>query len=362
LSETLHEEGVMEKYRILIADDHALVRAGMRKALEKSPDLNVVTEVGDGPTLFRALDKHEIDLLLIDLTMPDFEPVPAIKTIRTKFPSVKILVVSAHDDREYVQELLKAGIEGYHLKDQPLSDLQLAVERLRAGKRWFSSSLVDKLIQYSEENPILLPSLTRRQREVLRLLQQGLDNQSIAMKMGLSVKTVENHFSRLYRELKVQSRLEAVMYAMEHPEVLGNQRKETNQYKHVSEIPANTFSILIVDDNERFRYNLQRMIKKAYLQVVTFEAESIEEAVQLVKSINPPLIMVDVVLGDEDGIQCTRRIKAIKPSSQVILMSAYPDREFHRLGLEAGAVAFLDKKDIDQATIRQMIENSIDQV
>jgi len=358
----MHKEGVMEQYRILIADDHAVVRAGMRKALEKSPDINVVAEVGDGPTLFQALDEHEIDLLLIDLTMPEFEPITAIKTIRAKFPSIKILVVSAHDDREYVHELLKTGIEGYHLKDQPLSDLQLAVERLRAGKRWYSNSLIDKLIQYSDDNSILLPNLTRRQREVLRFLQQGLDNQSIAMKMGLSVKTIENHISRLYRELKVQSRLEAVMYAMEHPEVLGSQGKEPSQYKDISEIPANKFSILIVDDNERFRYNLQRMIKKASSQVVTFEAESIDEAIHLVKSISPPLIMVDVVLGDEDGILCTRRIKAIEPSSKVILMSAYPDREFHRLGLEAGAVAFLDKKDLDQATMRQMIENSIDRV
>lgn len=352
----------MEPYRILIADDHALVRAGMRKALEKSPDLHVVAEVGDGPTLFQALGEYEFDLLIIDLTMPDFEPITAIKTIRTTLPSIKVLVVSAHDDREYVQGLLKAGVEGYHLKDQPLSDLQLAVERLRAGKRWFSNSLIDKLIQYSNDNSVLLPNLTRRQREVLRFLQQGLDNQSIAMKMGLSIKTVENHISRLYRELKVQSRLEAVMYAMDHPEVLGSQRIETIQHKNISEISANRFSILIVDDNERFRYNLQRMIKKAYSQVMTFEAESIDEAIHLVKRIKPPLVMVDVVLGEEDGILCTRRIKATEPSSQVILMSAYPDREFHRLGLEAGAVAFLDKKDLDLATMRQMIENSIDQV
>ena len=123
-----YKEGVMEKYRILIADDHALVRAGMRKALEKSSDLSVVAEVDDGPTLFQALDEYEVELLLIDLSMPDFEPIAAIKKIRTTYPSIKVLVVSAHDDREYVQGLLKTGIEGFHLKDQPLSDLQFAVD------------------------------------------------------------------------------------------------------------------------------------------------------------------------------------------------------------------------------------------
>lgn len=152
------------------------------------------------------------------------------------------------------------------------------------------------------------------------------------------------------------------MYAMEHPEVLGSPKNEPVLNKNISEIPADRFSILIVDDNERYRFNLKRMIKKASAQAVTFEAESIDEALQLVESLNPPLVIVDVVLGDEDGIFCTRRIKAVEPSSQVILMSAYPDREFHRLGLEAGAVAFLDKKDLDLATIRQMIENSIDRV
>lgn len=90
-----------------------------------------------------------------------------------------------------------------------------------------------------------------------------------------------------------------------------------------------------------------------------YEADDVGEALRLVDSQSPSLALVDVILGDEDGIRCTRRIKAICPETRVVLMSAYPDREFHRLGLEAGAVAFLDKKDLDVATLRQMIEDMI---
>ena len=202
----------MSKVRVLLADDHAVVRSGIRNALQELPELETVGEVGDGPSLLAALDELQPDLLLIDVTMPDFEPVSAIRQIRARYATMKVLVVSAYDDDVYVQGLLGAGVNGYHLKDQPLSDLRLAVERVLDGERWISSSLIEKLLSYSE--PCAPPlTLTSRQREILHLLQQGLDNQSIAREIGLSVKTVENHLTRIYRQLDVQSRLEAVRYA-----------------------------------------------------------------------------------------------------------------------------------------------------
>jgi len=209
----------MSKARVLLADDHAVVRAGIRNALEELPDLEIVGEVGDGPALFAALAQAQPDCLLIDVTMPDFEPVAAIRQVRARYPDMRILVVSAYDDDVYVQGLLGAGVDGYHLKDQPLSDLRLAVQRVLSGERWISSPLLDKLVSYTNV-PASSPSLTTRQRDLLRLLQQGLDNQNIAQRLGLSVKTVENHLTRLYRQLNVQSRLEAVNYVSQHPEVL----------------------------------------------------------------------------------------------------------------------------------------------
>jgi len=214
----------MSKIRVLLADDHAVVRAGIRNALQELPELEIVAEVGDGPSLLQALEQNQPDFLLIDVTMPDFEPVTTIRQIRGRYPEMKILVVSAYDDDVYVQGLLGAGVNGYHLKDQPLSDLRLAVQRVLDGERWLSGSLIEKLLSPGE--PSILPTnLTNRQREILGLLQQGLDNRNIAREIGLSVKTIENHLTRIYRMLNVQSRLEAARYVMDHPEILGTPGK-----------------------------------------------------------------------------------------------------------------------------------------
>jgi DNA-binding NarL/FixJ family response regulator len=347
----------MNKTHVLLADDHALVRAGIRNALEEL-DLKIVGEVADGPTLIAALDQMRPDCLLIDVAMPDFEPVSAIHEIRASYPDLKILVVSAYDDDVYVQGLLGAGVDGYHLKDQPLSDLQLAVQRVLAGGRWVSSPLVDKLVSYVSTPPPALPSLTTRQRDLLHLLQQGLDNQTMAQRLGLSVKTIENHLTRLYRLLNVQSRLEAVNYVMKHPGVLATSGQKAARAPAAQKVVAQELvTVLLVDDSARYRRQLSRMIGKICPHATIYEAESIGEAVHLTEGVAPQLVLVDVILGEEDGIRCTRRIKALSPKSRVILISAYPDREFHRLGLEAGAVAFLDKKDLETSTLQHIIDD-----
>ena len=343
---------------ILLADDHAVVRAGIRNALEDAPDLRIVGEVGSGPALHKALAELLPDCVLIDVTMPDFEPISEIRRIRRDYPDLRILVVSAYDDDVYVQGLLGVGVNGYHLKDQSLLDLRLAVERVLAGERWISSSLVDKLLQQPRQSANV--TLSPRQKDILRLLMEGLDNRAIAIELDLSVKTIENHLTRLYRQLDVHSRLEAANFVRDHPDLVAQtgalQRPFlTSPAKSGQE---ESFSILLVDDNKRYRNQLCRMIGKKHPTAYIYEAGNTEDALQLAKRVNPQIMFVDVVLGDEDGIRCTRRIKAQMPSARIVLMSAYPDREFHRRGLEAGAMAFLDKKDLDAATLHQMIEDS----
>jgi DNA-binding NarL/FixJ family response regulator len=286
--------------------------------------------------------------------------VSAVRQIKTQYPDLKVLVVSAHSDESYVVGLLDVGVDGYHLKDQPLADLQLAVRRILAGDRWISGPLVQQLLHHrlGTSLPPLVPQLTRRQRELLHLLAQGNDNRKIAQVTGLSVKTVENHLTRLYRALDVYSRSEALSYLMRHPEVLavtgqsaGNKAAESESRK--------TLSVLLVDDNPRYRQQLGRMIGKTYPASLLFEADDVAEAVRLAESVKPHLALIDVVLTDEDGIYCTRRVKAVSPATRVVLISAYPDREFHRLGLNAGAIAFLDKKDLDVAAVRQVIDDAL---
>lgn len=350
----------MSKIRVLLADEHALVRAGIRKALEELADLEIVGEVDDGLALVAALEQMQPNCLLIDFAIPNFEPVPAIRQIRVNHADLKILVVSDYDDDVYVQGLLGAGVDGYHLKDQSLSDLRLAVQRVLAGERWICGSLVDKLVSYAVAPAPTSPSLTTRQRDLLHLLLQGLDNQTIAQRLGLSVKTVENHLTRLYRLLNVQSRLEAVNYVMKHPRMLAVSGQIAAQAPASPKIAVQELiTVLLVDDNARYRHQLRRTIGKICPQAMIYEAENIGEAVHLTGRMTPELVFVDVILGEEDGIQCARRINALSSKSRIILISAYPDREFHRLGLKAGAVAFLDKKDLETSTLQHIIDDII---
>jgi DNA-binding NarL/FixJ family response regulator len=341
----------MKITRLLLADDHAVVRAGILNALKDLPNIEIVGEVGNGRELLVTLAALRPDCLLIDVTMPDFEPISAIAQIRADYPDMKILVVSAYDDDIYVQGLLGIGVNGYHLKDQPLSDLRLAVMRVLEGERWVSSRIVDKLIQLKDS-----PNnrLTDRQLDLLRLLYRGYDNRSIALALNLSVKTVENHLTRLYKMIDVRSRLEAVNYVMQHPDMIavsGTPR---------SPMPAPTagaLTVLIVDDNTRYRQQLMRTIGSISPHTLLYEAENTQQALDLLPQVKPRLALVDVVLGDEDGLRCAHQIATQSSSTRIILISAYPDSEFHRLGLEAGAVAFLDKKTLDTATLRQVIDD-----
>lgn len=344
--------------RILLADDHALVRAGIRNALEGKKSLQIIGEVGDGPSLMQAIDDLRPDLILTDVTMPNFDPITAVSQMRQQYPNMLILVISAYDDDIYVQGLLRAGVNGYHLKDQPLNDLQLAIKRILAGKRWISSSLVDKLLQPSDTVADNIPTLSARQSEILQLLANGSDNRTIAAQLGLSVKTIETHLTRLYRQLNVQSRLEAANYAHQHPEIIKT-AVSTPATRPLIMPKGQQSSILIVDDNRRYRQQLRRIINRVHPQAMMYEAGNTEDALHLVRQTTPQLVFVDVVLGDENGIRCTRKIKKQATDCHVVLMSAYPDREFHRLGMQAGANAFVDKKDLDVVALRQIVTDSI---
>lgn len=376
----------MSTVQTILADDHEVVRSGIRNALTSIDVLEIVGEVANGPDLLSILARAHPELLLLDITMPDFDPISQIRRIRYDYPDMKILVISAYDDDVYVQGLLGVGVDGYHLKDQPLSDLRLAVERVLAGEKWVSSKLVHKLIGLNHEasaegresqprgdqsgSPQTV-QLTTRQAEIMELLQEGLDNNSIARRMNLSIKTIENHLTRLYRQLNVQSRMEAVNYMRQY-----SQTKEQDALAlgpsgyHVQnqqlDIDAELLLpvegqilVLLVDDNARYRHQLRRMVGKACDYARIYDADSVEDAVEITQEVMPELVLIDVVLGDEDGIQCARQIKLVSPRSRLVLITAYPDREFHRRGLEAGAVALLDKKVLDTSAVRQVIADTI---
>jgi CheY-like chemotaxis protein len=160
--------------------------------------------------------------------------------------------------------------------------------------------------------------------------------------------------------LNVHSRLEAVNYLMQHPELLAVSEDEMIQIRGVSPLNSrnpNSLAILVVDDNARYRRQLIKMISNISPGSRTYEAENTQQAVVLTQQTQPRLVLIDVVLGNENGINCVRQLKRLSTTTRIILFSAYPDSEFHRLGLEAGAIAFLDKKNLDMASLRQILED-----
>jgi len=345
--------------QILLADDHEVVRLGIREALDKLPGFNIIGEVGDGPGLFSSLGKTEPDFLLLDITMPQFQPIADIQKIRRLYPAMKILIIGAHDDDIYVKGLLAAGVDGYHLKDRPLSDLNKAIERILAGEKWVSDRLVNKLVNYTFQEYRTPISLTARQKDILTLLMKGLNNKAIANKIGISVKTIEAHLTRIYRRLNVESRLDAVNFIREHPEILVSSSPIMNATDTITPCPedAECLNMLLVDDNARYRHRFKLVTEKMFPHMLLYEAETIPVAIQITERVLPELAFVDVVLGDESGIQCTQQIKAKSPKTRIVLISAYPDRGFRQQSIRVGAVAFLDKRDLDATAIKQIIED-----
>jgi DNA-binding NarL/FixJ family response regulator len=321
------------------------------------PGYEIIAEASDGASVEAALARSQPDLLLIDVAMPAFEPLAAIKAIRRDYPQMRILVISAHDDSVYVRGLLAAGVDGYHLKDQSLSELRLAVERVMSGQRWVTGRLLDRLANASDAPSTSTDALSSRRRDIVSLLLAGFDNQTIAHRMGLSVKTVEKHLTGTYRQLGVQSRLGLVSYISQHPDALGleGRRDDTDDATEPSKVRP--VSILLVDDNLRYRHRLRKILDRIRPGATVDEAGGVEETIELLRTISPDLAVVDVVLGDEDGIECTRQIKARSPRTRVVLISAYRDRAFRDQGLQAGAVALLDKKDLDVASLRLVLDD-----
>lgn len=331
-------------YRILVADDHSLVRSAIVSLLNELSRDHEALEARSGEEVLQILQTQRVDGLLLDLNMPHFDPIADLKRIQALQPRLPVLVITAHDDPVYIQALLEAGVCGYHLKSQPIEELKVALERLLAGERWIAGPVIERLLRRPA-----VPDLSERQIDLLRLLAQGLDNVAIAQTLHLSVKTVENNLTRLYRRLNVSSRLEAVSIIREHPHWLHTDQPVLPTTKdHV---------VLLVDDSDNYRLQMRRTLRRMNANLHFAEAASTAEAVEIVQQEPPQLALIDMLLGDENGIECLRQVKQIVPQARLILISAYPDYELRRQGMAAGASAFIDKRDLNAAALRQIVDD-----
>jgi DNA-binding NarL/FixJ family response regulator len=200
-----------ERYRIVIAEDHKILREGLKALVKSSDDLEVMGEAGDGLEAIRAVEKYHPDLLLLDLSMPRMSGISVIKDIKARFPETKILALTIHESEDYILESFHSGLDGYCLKDASSSELLMAIGRVLEGKTYLSPGISEKvLVGFLEEKKELKSgtswdSVTQREKEVLKLVGEGYKNKEIADYLCISVKTVEKHRSNIMRKLDVHT-------------------------------------------------------------------------------------------------------------------------------------------------------------
>jgi len=210
----------MATLRIALADDHTLVREGLRKIIEAEPGWEVVCEASDGRQAVSQALELKPDLVILDLAMPQLSGVDAIQQIVRRLPSTRVLVLSMHADEVYVTRALKAGAHGYLLKDSAGTDLLRAVTALSQNKSFFSPAvsrvMLDDYVRHLAERGITdrYDTLSEREREVFQLIAEGRVNKEIAEILGLSPSTVETHRARIMEKLDVHSAVEIVLYAV----------------------------------------------------------------------------------------------------------------------------------------------------
>ncbi len=206
-----------ETIRVLVADDHPLMRAGIRATLAAEPDLTLVGEAADGAEAQRLCRELEPDVLLLDLNMPGPSTFETVAFLREHCPQMKVVMLTAYDDDIYVHGLVAAGVAGYVLKDEIEEAMVRAIRTVMQGDTWFSQSVVEKLAQLAANEAPLdeQPALTKREVEVLRLLARGYSNARIAQELGIRGPTVRFHLRNIYDKTGLQSRTEAVAWAIQ---------------------------------------------------------------------------------------------------------------------------------------------------
>lgn len=210
----------MKTIKVMISDDHCMVREGLKQLLELDGDIEVIGEAGDGVTCLNMMKTYRPEVLLLDINMPQMNGLNVLKTLKEhKCPS-KILMLTIHNEIEYLERAIQLGVDGYVLKDSDSSILKKAIVSVYRGERFIQNELVPILMEKldnvdkvdDDDNQIL----TRREIEVLKLLTEGLFNKEIAYHLSISEKTVKNHVSNIFKKIGVSDRTQAAVYAIKN--------------------------------------------------------------------------------------------------------------------------------------------------
>jgi DNA-binding NarL/FixJ family response regulator len=204
------------KIRILLADDHHIVRSGIRQLLEDAKDLQVIAEAGDGEEAQSLIEQHKPDVAVLDIQMPKASGIEVTRWVRAHFPEVGVLILTAYNDDPYVMAVLQAGANGYVLKTAKADELIQAVRDVYEGKSALDPAVTRKLMNslFRKTEPVTGEPLTDRELDVLRLAAKGYTNKAIGMQLGISDRTVQGHLAHIFDKMQATSRTEAVMRAV----------------------------------------------------------------------------------------------------------------------------------------------------
>jgi DNA-binding NarL/FixJ family response regulator len=210
-----------DKVRIVLADDHTILREGLRALLTADTEFVVVGEAQNGREAVRCVERLEPDLLLMDLSMPRMSGMDAIREIKKRYPDTRIIALTVHKTEEYLLTTLQAGADGYVLKDATHEELVMAIRNVMAGKSYLSPDVSEKVIEgylvgkESSRSLSAWETLSQREREVLKLIAEGYKNKEIAEDLCISLKTVEKHRANLMKKLDLHNAAALTVYAVE---------------------------------------------------------------------------------------------------------------------------------------------------
>ena len=207
-------------YRIVLAEDHALVRAGIKKIVEDYADLQVVGEAGDGLELLELLKTLSADLVILDISMPKMPGIEVAKEIKRSYPRVKVLILTMHKMKEYLNDAIAAGVDGYLLKEDLAKELGSAISKIRQGMPYISTLLSNEMTSLFVQSRRVAPErpaepLTLREIEIIKLIAEGKSSREIAELLFLSFRTIQNHRTRIMRKLNLKKNTDLVKYAIQ---------------------------------------------------------------------------------------------------------------------------------------------------
>lgn len=206
-----------EKIRVMIADDHALMREGIRQLLEFDGSIEVVEEASDGEDCLNKIEAAEPDVLLLDINMPNKNGIDVLQTIRDKNLDIKVLILTVHNEVEYLLKAVDIGVDGYLLKDTDFYELKKAIIGVLQGESYIQPSLIPALnsrLVARDVDKDKIDSLTKRELEVLIEVANGMFNKDIAASLNISERTVKNHISNIFKKLEVADRTQAAVFAI----------------------------------------------------------------------------------------------------------------------------------------------------